>query len=140
MINYSEITNPNLFRYLFNTQYNNGTSTNVSISTGGGSISSVYGEMLLYQTKDGLWRLKYNSYIGVSSTARTQIEFAVSGITAVSSGWYIISAGVGAVIAVNSYIRPSTSNIMCVEHASASYTNYTFYGDIMITSKPAWAY
>lgn len=62
--------------------YNSSLAPTVTLSAGGGSLSSVrLADFIPYRSEDGGWRMKFNVNVSLSSTSRTQIQLAIAGVS-----------------------------------------------------------
>jgi hypothetical protein len=133
--------------YSHGTTYKGGNSPTVTLSDGGGSLSTVYqADFYPYQSQNGDWRLKFSIIVGVSSATRTRFSLAINGITFFNTG---SGASFGQLISAssansNAYVdrmwAENGSNTVSVNHASASTSFYGYSGDVKLASKPTWAY
>lgn len=129
--------------YVHGTSYNGSVAPTVTLSGGGGSLSSVpLAEFIPYQLQDGTWHCKLTMQISVSSTSRTTANIAVNGLTFASvggngqavAGWE--DSGSTAKYAV----AKSNSGTFEIAHAATNSTAYYIMGDVKLASKPTWAY
>jgi hypothetical protein len=132
-------------QYLHGAAYNGGNSPTITLSSGGGSLSSVTrGIFIPYKTQDGTWRLKFSTVLITSSTSRTVAVFAVNGVTSKNVSVYYQSILASTTVGnqgTNGYSQPNSGNIMVADHTAAvTSALYVFSGDIELESKPTWAY
>lgn len=142
--NYSGNTKLGFMQYSHGTSYNGGIAPTVTLSAGGGTLTTLYmGEFIPYQMASGAWRMKFNIDVLLSTATRTSATFAVNGITFFNNG------GDGQAVAgwANSGSVPigyavANSNLgtVSVGQASLSTGHYTVSGDVRLASKPTWAY
>lgn len=128
--------------YAHGGSYNGGAAPTITLSSGGGTLSSVIASSFIpYQLQDLSWRMKFNFTVLLSSVARTSANFAVNGILAKNVSNYTqtySSANNGN--GVNSSDIAPNSNIFSLNHASVTTIRYYAQGDIELDSKPTWAY
>jgi hypothetical protein len=128
--------------YVHGTSYNGGNAPTVTLTGGGGTLSSVpFSSFIPYQTSDGSWRMKFNITVLVSSTARTAANFAIAGVTYFNTApgdGQVVSGGVVSVAAGISYAGNSSD--INTSHTSATAGEYWFSGDVKLASKTTWAY
>ncbi len=130
--------------YSHGTNYNGGNAPTVTLSAGGGTLSTVnLADFIPYQTQDGNWRLRFVINVSLSTTTRTEADLAMNGITFPNIGTLSQAiAGYSNGTAANvqrSGAAPNTNTVSCV-HASASTNEYDFSGDVKLSAKPSWAY
>ena len=129
--------------YEHGVSYNGGQSPVITLSFGGGSLSSVTASSFIpYQMQDGGWRMRFNFAVVVSATTRTNIGIAVSGVTSKNNGAYQTFSGVllsGSGQIYQAYIAPN-SGVFAISHPSVAGDVYGYAGDIDLESKPTWAY
>lgn len=137
----AEATRLGHYVYAHGTTYNGGNAPTVTLSSGGGSLSSVnLSQFIPYQMYDGSWRMKFNLRVSVSNTARTTAFFAINGVTFSSALQAITGDGNTSSATVFAAEATASSNTVGVGHASASTTVYKLSGDVALESKPTWAY
>lgn len=122
------------------TAYNGGLKATVSLTAGGGTLSSVdLGLLNPYQVQDGSWRCRFNIHFILSSASRTAARIAINGFAASS----VASQGI---IAAPDNAGPvwnglsEVAGTLLSQHGTSTTTNYSFSGDIALASKPTWAY
>jgi len=130
--------------YQHGTSYNSGVAPNITMTGGGGTLSSVVRSAFVpYMVQDGTWRLSISFVVTVSSTARTAATFAINAVTFKNtSSWnqpLWAQNYDGSVGTLYAFAATNTSNVQ-VNHASATTTAYGFTGDVELNSKPSWAY
>jgi hypothetical protein len=128
--------------YVHGGSYNGGAAPTVTLTGGGGSLSSVVRAAFVpYQLQDGAWRCRMNLNLSVSSAVRTSATFSVVSLTAknVASYYQNVAVSDTSNVAMNGYVTANATTITCV-HASATTTLYVIAGDIELESKPSWAY
>jgi len=126
--------------YSHGTSYNGGNAPTVTLSLGGGTLSSVaISSFIPYQMADGTWRMKFNIRALISSTARTIVGLSVNGISFPPTDQAVAGNNAGA-IAVTYAVAYSAGNTIGMGHPSAVTDNALFSGDIVLASKPTWAY
>lgn len=126
--------------YSHGTTYNGGIAPTITLSSGGGSLSSVNSsEFIPYQTPDGNWRCRFNFNLTVTAVARTALRIAVNGFaSSATANQGIITVPNSA--SVFSQGLSETSGTLLAQHPSSTETQYSFQGDIRLASKPTWAY
>lgn len=126
--------------YLHGTSYNGGNAPTITLTAGGGTLSSVNrGSFIPYQTQASVWRMRFNISVTLSSTARTSVNLTVNGVTSYNGAIQAVSGGPAAAVAANSYWQ-SNSAVIETANASTSSTTWQYSGDIALDSKPTWAY
>jgi hypothetical protein len=133
-------TQMGLKSYAHGTTYNGGNAPTITLTNGGGVLSSVDSSYFVpYQMQDGSWRLRGNFTVTLDSQTRTTAQLTVNGVTfAVSQA---ISATSTATAATISRMRSNNaSGALDVLHSSATTTTYYFSFDVVLASKPTWAY
>jgi hypothetical protein len=141
----AEATRMGLKSYLHGTAYNGGVSPTITLTGGGGSLTSVIRSSFIpYQLQDGRWRLKANFNVQLSGLTRVSVDFSINGITIKNTSlmfqpiigyqFDVPSATVG-----YCYASPNSSALV-LNHSSAATTVYGVSGDIELESKPTWAY
>lgn len=124
--------------YSHGTTYAGGAAPTITLSGGGGSLSSVdLSHFIPYQMGDSSWRMKFNVIVTLSSTSRTGASLSINGVTFDGSLQQAISGSSSSGNLVAGY---ATSSLIGVEHSSASTASYKFSGDVKLSSKPTWAY
>lgn len=133
-------TQMGLKSYAHGTTYNGGIAPTVTLTGGGGVLSSVDGTSFIpYQMQDGSWRLKGNIAVALDSQTRTTAQLTIDGIS--FSGTQAIAASLNTTGAYTSRMRANNaSGAIDVLHASATTTTYYFSFDVLLVSKPTWAY
>ena len=127
-----------LKQYLHGTTYNGGNAPTVTLTAGGGTLSSVTRAVFVpYQMQDGSWRMRFNFNVVLSSATRTFIVITINGVT-FKAGDIQPCAGITST-AVTCYATNATGT---VEFAFTSTTTTTTRasGDVELDSKPTWAY
>lgn len=131
-------------QYFHGTAYNGGVAPTITLSAGGGSLSSIpRGLFIPYMVQDGSWRMRFSIVALVSSTSRTSLTLAVNGVTFKNtSNWSQPIIGQNYDGAVGSYYSNVVVNTgtMTNVHATATTTAYGFSGDVELNAKPTWAY
>lgn len=129
--------------YYHGTSYSGGNAPTVTLSSGGGSLSSVnLAQFCPYQLQDSTWRMRFNIEVVLSSATRTIAILAINGVTFYNTGGdgQAISAGMGAALDKERSVATSNSNTVTCGHDSGSTTTYYYSGDVALASKPTWAY
>lgn len=131
--------------YLHGTNYKDGNSPTITLSSGGGTLSSALGSTFTpYQMQDGGWMMKFNILTTLSGpTSRTTVVFAIAGVVFNNSSGvdYAVSAsssdtGVG----MNRSHAIENTGTISLTHGNTTTTNYSISGDVPLDSKPTWAY
>lgn len=126
-----------LKQYLHGTTYNGGIAPTITLGGGGGTLSSVdLSSFIPYQTQDGTWKLKVNIVVTVSSAVRTLAALDVVGIS-VGTLQAIYGLSSTSPLTATSYV---SSNRFQIDHSSSTTTKYYFSGEVVLSSKPTWAY
>lgn len=133
--------------YSHGTSYNGSNSPTITLSSGGGTLSSVsYSKFIPKQLVDGSWVMTGFFEVALSSAARTVPIFAIAG-TDIPSGTEIAISGcqldTSGAYSTQNYMAPSTGSGMraIIAHQSATTTLYVVsFHDIPQASKPTWAY
>jgi len=133
-------TQMGLKSYAHGTTYNGGNAPTITLSAGGGTLSSIsHSSFIPYQIQSGAWRLKGQFTAVVSATARTAPTFAVAGLSVSASYDQPVFAtatpGVGM-----TRMRIQTPFTVQFDHNSVSTTQYYAFFDVELTAKPTWAY
>ena len=138
--NYSGNTKLGLMSYSHGTTYNGGIAPTVTLTAGGGTLTSVTKAVFVpYQMADGSWRIKFNFRVVLSSTARTTIGLSVNGITFPSLDQAISGNNAGAA-AVTYAVASSSGSQLTMGFSSATTDTAIYSGDVELASKPTWAY
>lgn len=124
--------------YLHGTTYNGGNAPTITLSSGGGTLTSAVGRFIPYQVQDGSWRLKFNINAELSSTSRTSAVLAIAGITTTSTAYAV--SGINFALVSQYAYAPASNNVVNCTHSSTTTQFYEFSGDIPLASKPTWAY
>lgn len=131
--------------YSHGTTYNGGIAPTVTLSSGGGTLTTVHqADFIPYQMQSGSWGMKFRIDITVSSAARTEASIDVVGVVTKNSGSILGQSFAGsnntaAAYISRSFAAPNGNNFKIV-HASQTTTAYSYTGDIALESKPTWAY
>lgn len=129
--------------YLHGTSYNGGNAPTVTLSSGGGSLTSVIrASFTPYKKQDGSWWMKIEAVVDLSSTSRTQVVLAVNGVTFKNLSSFnqpLYSWNGGSNVPNKAYTGINNGNITC-DHAAATAGVYGIAGDVELESKPTWAY
>ena len=132
-------------QYYHGTTYNGGNAPTITLSSGGGSLSSVQlGAFIPYKLQDGTWRMRFNIVVTLSSAARTEAILAVAGVTFKNTGGTPGGQGVyagedGATTMYRAFAAKNAGTIN-MYHASNTTAYYMTSGDVALESKPTWAY
>jgi hypothetical protein len=139
--NYSGNTALGLMQYAHGTTYNGGNAPTVTLTAGGGTLSSVTRAVFVpYQMADGSWRMKFNVYCLLSSLSRSAVTLNISGVT-IKSGFaqpvvgYVAGTGIPPRTRVE-----TTGNIQFDLSAAVVLDAAASSGDVELNSKPTWAY
>jgi hypothetical protein len=130
--------------YVHGTNYNEGNAPTVSLYSGGGSIDTVKIAIFTpYQKQDDSWWLKISLSVLLSVATRTGVQFAINGVTfkAITSGFQPLCGQCynDATFVQIPYCGQNTNRII-FEHGSTSSNNYAVSGEVLLESKPTWAY
>lgn len=143
MLSNAESTRLGQKAYFHGTTYNGGNAPTITLSSGGGTLSSVIrGEFIPYQMQDGTWRLRFNAGVSLSSTARTGATIAVAGVTFKNTSNFfqtISGMSLQSAVTTRAYVNPNADTIS-VEMASHTNTGAFYSGDVELESKPNWSY
>jgi hypothetical protein len=135
----AQATAMGLKQYLHGTTYNGGNAPTVTLSSGGGTLSTVNaGKFIPYQLQDGTWRLKVTINLTLSSTTRTSEGVSVGGITA-PAYTQAINAAADATTPAKGTLYLSSNTFFC-EHANVTVAGVQISGEVELASKPTWAY
>lgn len=129
--------------YQHGTTYNGGVAPTVTLSSGGGSLSSVdLSTFIPYQTQSGSWRLRASVSITVSSTSRGNAAISINGVAFSSSAPQAASGYANSTSAfVSRVITATGTGQIDIQHTAAITTAAYYYsGDFALDSKPTWAY
>jgi len=129
-----------LKQYLHGTTYNGGNAPTVTLTAGGGSLSSVTRAAFVpYQMQGGEWRMKINISATLSSTTRTTHTLSINGVTFKTGPIQIISGATNATNFVNTYAASGSAGIVSNYPSFTTDSSY-ISGDVELDSKPTWAY
>ncbi len=121
--------------------YNGGNAPTITVDAGDGTLSSVNkGVFMPYQTQSGSWRLKFNIDINVNSNSRSQMTMYVNGILFPSVETQAIAGSSNANIPLNRAQVNNGTNSFIIRHDTATTATYRYSGDVLLASKPTWAY
>lgn len=138
--NYSGNTKLGIMPYSHGTTYNGGNAPTITLTAGGGTLSSVSrSKFMPYQMADSTWRLRFNFRVAVSSTSRTTAQFTIAGTVFQNGFNQAVSGFANTEIAPTSYTGINDGTIT-IDHAASTTTSYHFSGDVELESKPTWAY
>lgn len=106
-----------------------------------GTITPLFSEIMVYQTLDwtgkGSWKISGTFYGTISTSSRTGVTVAISGVTSSNNqGISIASNGTAAYIQMAQFSNASSN--MTIEHANVSTSNYRFGFDVSVTKKPTF--
>lgn len=128
-------------QYVHNTAYSGGNTPTVTLAGGGGTLTSTdLGVFIPYQVQDGSWRMRFNVVITVSSTTRTDATINVAGVTNHATVRQAIGGHLDSVTSPHRVSATENAGNYSIAHASASSTIYRYFGDVVLASKPTWAY
>lgn len=126
--------------YSSGTTYNGGLAPTITLSAGGGTLTSVsYSYFIPYQVQDATWRMRFNLTISVSSTARSSATITINGVTFLNSAYSSVS-GYNSAVQVNAAAVLTNSSNVYMEHGTTLTTSYGWSGDVQLNAKPTWAY
>lgn len=129
--------------YSHGTSYNGSIAPTVTLSGGGGALSTVdLADFLPYQRQDLSWHCKFTVKISVTSVSRTTANISVNGLTFFAAG------GNGQAVAgwddsgssAKYAFAKSNSSAFEIAHSASNSTAYYVTGDVKLASKPTWAY
>jgi hypothetical protein len=133
-------TQMGLKTYAHGTTYNGGNAPTVTLSSGGGTLSSIaHSAFIPYQMQNGDWRLKGQFTALMSSTSRTAATFSVNGLN-ISASYdqpFFATVNPGAYF-VRSRLQSPFS--LVTDHNTVTSTQYYISFDVQLASKPTWAY
>jgi len=113
-------------------------SPTITLGAGGGSISSVaLSSFIPYQLQSGAWRMKFTIVLNVNVFGRANLPVIVAGITYAST-YQFGCGGTTDTFTFAVYTEPSTSQLQIVGSATAGFYSMSF--DVLLASKPTWAY
>ena len=125
-----------LKQYSHGTTYNGGNAPTIA----GTNFTTSWGRFIPYQMQDGTWRLRFN-FRGDFSVATIDPEVTVAGVTTANlteqaiTAWQLNSAA----NYTNYAYVVNNSNIFKARWSLAQ-LSYFVCGDILLASKPTWAY
>ena len=140
--NYSGNTKLGLMIYSHGTTYNGGNAPTVTLTGGGGTLTSVdTSKFIPYQMADGSWRMKFNVQVTVSVQVRTSLNITIAGVTFPNypNGEQLYGSNVGGTPLTYCQTTPNTGQVV-MGYASVNTTNSSWSGDVALASKPSWAY
>jgi predicted anti-sigma-YlaC factor YlaD len=124
--------------YSHGTTYNGGIAPTVTLGAGGGSISSVaLSSFIPYQVQSGAWRLKFTIALNVNLVSRANLPVIIAGIVYANTYQFGV-AGTTDAQAFAVYTEPSASQLQIAGTVTASFYSMSF--DVLLASKPTWAY
>jgi len=124
--------------YSHGTNYNGGNAPTITLTSGGGTLSSVsYSFFTPYQKQDGVWFLRFNLLVQLSSAARTSTAIAINGVS--YSNPQAITAYNDATANATFYAVAGGSDITAI-WSSVTTTGFYASGDVKLSAKPSWAY
>lgn len=136
----AEATRLGLKSYAHGTSYNNSVAPTITLSAGGGSLSSIaHSDFMPYQMQDGSWRMRLSFSAVVSSTSRSFAEFTVQGVLSPNIT-QAVSGYSGSAAEVQKGTMDNSTNTFTVAHVTATTTSYRMSGDVRLNTKPTWAY
>jgi hypothetical protein len=138
----AQATKLGLMSYTSTGTYNGGGAPTLTLSAGGGTLSSVIRAVFLpYQTMDGNWRLKMNCAVLLSTVSRTTAQIAINGVSFNSTSGYNqpVPGIVNPIFAIESYAN-GTSNVIEFDYSTSTTNDHYWSGDVELASKPTWAY
>jgi hypothetical protein len=136
----AQATKMGLKVYAHGTTYNGGNAPTITLTAGGGTLSSVTAsDFIPYQMADGAWRIKFNIRVSLSSTARTLIGLSINGVSFPAVDQGVSANNAGAAAATYAVATASTSTLT-FGFASSVTDAAIVSGDVKLASKPTWAY
>ncbi len=134
-----------LKNYVHGTTYNGGNAPTVTLSAGGGSLTTVdFSAFIPYEMQDAIWRLRFNLIVTLSSATRTQVSLDIAGVTfkntsGSANGQTVIGVIDGNAANYRAFALKNTGTITEF-FPSVSTAQMLFSGDVELASKPTWAY
>lgn len=134
-------------QYFVGTAYNGGVTPTLSTDTG--TMVNTQSILMPYQTQDGSWRLKFSycfSCTGAIAIPAGGFNVSISGVTHKNISNYFQSVSTstdGVANIINfTYAKPNTGTILLHFGTSSNVnqTDYQISGDVLLDSKPTWAY
>lgn len=120
--------------------YNGGLKATIAFVGGAGTAGSltnvIRAQLIPYQMQNGSWRVKFNIAVNFSTTARTIARLSVNGLATGSTSDQAIACSVPGV----SVTQQKTDTNLVAVYASTSTTDHYYSGDVIVDSKPTWAY
>lgn len=122
--------------YHHGTAYNGGNSPTITYDTNTG-LNIIYGAFIPYQTQDGNWRCRFN--ITLTGSNSTNHSFTVAGLTTRNIAnfhqGYALNGG-GATTTAS--VSPNSGSFNATFGSSVS--SVRCMGELVLDSKPTWAY
>jgi len=134
--NYAGNTKLGLMQYVHGTSYNGGVAPTISVT----NLSSVsFSAFIPYQMSDGTWRLRFNFGCVVSVAAST-FTVTINGVTFKSGAEQAIVAtsSTSAAYMLETHTNSNAATIYI--SFSTTVTSPKISGDVILNSKPTWAY
>lgn len=134
----AEATRLGLKVYKHGTTYNGGNAPTITLTGGGGTLSSVVESRFVpMQAQNGNWYLSGGFSVILSSATRSQAILSVNGIASIAAA---AIAGSSNVTVVECFVGGAL-NTFVVNTAAVATTNYYFtFSMLPLTSKPTWAF
>jgi hypothetical protein len=129
-----------LKQYLGSGSYVGGAAPTITLTAGGGTLSSYRSVCVPYQCQDGTWRLKFNIYGNLSSLPRTTVQYSITGVVFISSTSQAVAGFVSGTTVPPRAGCDSGAATVTLDFASTTTTSASVSGDVELASKPTWAY
>ena len=123
--------------YYHGTSYNGGNAPTVTST--GGAFTSEYAQFIPYQLQDGTWRMRFTAQFYYSIATSTPV-FSVNGILAPSSIYQRVNCALGGFASATGGMDFNQNSNNFQVHNASSATHFFFSGDVVLASKPSWAY
>jgi hypothetical protein len=133
---YAGNTRLGLMQYVHGTTYNGGVAPTISVT----NLSSVsFSAFIPYQMSDGTWRLRFNFGCAVSVAAST-FTVTINGVTFKSGAEQAIVATSSTAAAYMLETHTNSNAATMFVSFSTTVTSPKISGDVILNSKPTWAY
>lgn len=134
--NYSGNTKLGFMQYVHGTTYNGGVAPTISVT----NLSSVsFSAFIPYQMSDGTWRLRFN-FGCVVSVAASVFTVTINGVTFKSGAEQAIVATSSTAAAYILETHTNSNAATMYISFSTTVTSPKISGDVILNSKPTWAY
>lgn len=130
-----------LKEYAHGTTYNGGIAPTITLTAGGGSLSSIpYSGFTPKQMQDGSWQCHVMFIALVSSTSRTSATFTINGLVFKNANDQSAPGYSDDGRLINSVKAQSNASTVVFKHDSGTSTYYSLTATLKCESKPTWAY